>query len=249
MEYLEGAVSINHVFTKLADAKQHQFRRCIAERFIYTLLIHIFVYKEFHGDLHPGNVMVTPAGKIYLIDWGNSIKLRGKWKPFWNYLRAVLAANTVLLTDAIIAISTHPEDNQRRWNEIHQELENTLKHKNLTPLGKDFVSCLYKEGVEGLYKRMQAALHLLSNTQRLGVIVKSEYLHLSRSLLALTGTYANLCEGLPKMAIVIDICKTLSHFPLSLAGDRVRSKRAAVVKQLLEKLPFALFPKRAEDIA
>jgi hypothetical protein len=95
---------------------------------------------------------------------------------------------------------------------------------------------------------MQAAMHLISNTQRLGVIVKSEYLHLSRSLLALTGTYASLCEELPKMTIMIDICKTLSHFPLNLAGDRVRSKRAAVVKQLLDKLPFALFPKRTEDI-
>ena len=47
------------------------------ERLLYTVLQHIFLYHELHGDLHPGNVMIGSDGTLHLIDWGNVVQLEG----------------------------------------------------------------------------------------------------------------------------------------------------------------------------
>lgn len=38
-----------------------------------------------HGDLHPGNIIVRPDGKIVLLDWG----LAGFWPEYWEFYRAM----------------------------------------------------------------------------------------------------------------------------------------------------------------
>ncbi|MBF0239569.1 MAG: AarF/ABC1/UbiB kinase family protein [SAR324 cluster bacterium] len=238
MEYLEGAVSINRAMQTFGG-KSPKFARAISERFLYTVMMHMVVYNEFHGDLHPGNIMVNEAGELYLIDWGNTVNMTGKWKPVLEYVSGALSADVDKLTDSLISLSTLPEENRIRRDEIRSTLEETLKKKNIKPLGKNFAQELLAEGIEGLHKRFQTTMQMMSNTQQLGLVIRSEYLHLSRSVSAMTGSYANLYVKQPKHLLVTDLLKAISHFPLNLMKDRFEVRRKQLREQIKQTMPFS----------
>jgi ubiquinone biosynthesis protein len=238
MEYIENAVSISRVLNQVPDKKRPHYARHIASRFLYTILLHALVYREFHGDLHPGNVLFNSGGEMYFVDWGNCVDLEGKWKPLWDYISGAMLADADILTAALIQISSNPELNKKREIEIKSTLEQTLKKKNITPLTRNFVFQLKREGMAGIYRRLQAVLQLMSNTQHLGLVVKSEYLHLSRSIGAIIGTYLNLYKDISKFYLLFDSLKTLTQFPVSLVLDRVADNRSPQYVQLLHKIPL-----------
>jgi len=228
MEYLEDAMAIKQAINELHGKSRKRFQRKVAENFIFTILEHLVVHQEFHGDLHPGNIMVGADAQLYLIDWGNAVDMKGKWALIWDYLISVLAGDIERLACVLIEMSTEPEANAKRIDEIKLALEETLQKKNVTPLDKKIVRTLYKEGTEGLHRRFQAAVHLMSNTYQLGLIVESGYLHLSRSIFAMVGTYLNMYKGVSKVTMTMDFIKDLSLFPVNLAKDRLMLKRDEV---------------------
>ena len=172
--------------------------------------------------------MVGADAQLYLIDWGNAVDMKGKWALIWDYLISVLAGDTERLAQVLIAMSTEPEQNAKRIDEIKLALEETLLKKNVTPLNKKIVRTLYKEGSDGLHSRLQAAVHLMSNTYQLGLVMESGYLHLSRSILAMVGTYVNMYKGVSKVTMAMDFIKDFSLFPVNLAKDRLMLKRDEV---------------------
>lgn len=247
MEYVEDGVNISQVLNCVPNKKRARFARQSASRFLYTIMLHAFVYQEFHGDLHPGNVIFNMTGDMYFVDWGNCVDLQGKWKYLWDYALGALSADVDLLTDALINISSNPEQNKRRKKEIKSILAQTLENKNVTPLGKNAVFRLHKEGIAGLHRRLQVVFHLMSNTQHLGLVVKSEYLHLSRSIAAIAGTYLQLYKGLSRYHLVYDFVKTVGQFPMALMLDRVGDRRSAQYLRLLHRLPVMPAYKRTSS--
>jgi hypothetical protein len=126
MEYLADATSLTRALRRMNRRDRRRFQARLAERLLYAVLYHGLVYGEIHGDLHPGNVMVGSDGALHLIDWGNVVKLDGKWAAVWDYLAAAVLADTALLTDTLIEMSTHPEENRARRSEIKASLDETL---------------------------------------------------------------------------------------------------------------------------
>ncbi len=240
MEYIENATNISHVLEHVPEKKRRKYARQTASRFLYTIILHALIYQEFHGDLHPGNILFNENNEMYFVDWGNCVDLEGKWKPLWDYLYGAMFADVELLTTALINISSNPDKNQKRKAEIRETLAQTLKKKNVTPLSKNFVFQLKREGFAGLHRRVQVVLHLMSNTQQLGLVVKSEYLHLSRSLAAIVGTYVQLYKDIPKFYLIFDLLKTVTQFPISLVVDRIADKKSAHYLQLLHKMPLLI---------
>jgi len=228
MEYLEDAMAIKQAIGELHGKSRKRFQRKVAENFIFTILEHLVVHQEFHGDLHPGNIMVGADAQLYLIDWGNAVDMKGKWSLIWDYLISVLAGDIERLARVLVEMSTEPEANTKRIDEIKVALEETLLKKNVTPLDKKVVRTLYKEGTEGLHRRLQAAIHLMSNSYQLGLVVESGYLHLSRSIFAMVGTYLNMYKGVSKVTMAMDFAKDLTLFPVNLAKDRFVLKRDEV---------------------
>lgn len=228
MEYVEGAVNIARAVQHFKPRDRVAYRRDLAKKFLFTILSQIFVYQEVHGDLHPGNVMVDKAGRLHLIDWGNTIQLAGKMLPVLNYLKGALVANPDLMTDALIAICTDPEAARARRGEIRAALVRTLDKKSIKPLSYDFAWMLYSEGPQGWLTRTNTLLHLMSNTQQLGLVVRGEYLHLSRSFVAMIATLGSLYEGVPRRRVVADILITVNTFPARLLQDFLRSNRSDI---------------------
>jgi predicted unusual protein kinase regulating ubiquinone biosynthesis (AarF/ABC1/UbiB family) len=228
MEYVDGAVNISRAVQHFKPRDPIAYRRDLAKKFLFTILSQIFVYQEVHGDLHPGNVMVDKDRRLHLIDWGNTIQLAGKMVPVLNYLKGALVANPDMLTDSLIAICTDPEAAIARRAEIREALVRTLDKKSIRPLSYDFVWMLYQEGPEGWLKRANTLMHLMSNTQQLGLVVRGEYLHLSRSLVAMIATLGNLYDGVPRYRALADILITVNSFPARLLQDYLRSKKTDI---------------------
>jgi hypothetical protein len=239
MEYLGDAHSLTRALDQLPLRKRRRFQRRLSERFLYTVLYHIFFYQECHGDLHPGNIMVDRNGDLYLIDWGNSVQLDGKWPPVWRYLVGAVLADPDRLADALIEISTQPDANYQRRKEIRALLQETLSKKRVVTLRRsNFLWVLARGGWKGLYRRGQAVLQLMSNTQHLGLVIRSDYLHLSRSLFAAAGSFASLYEGSSRLTLWRDLFLGLGRFPWVLTRDKVDVRVRRLRDRVLEKLPL-----------
>jgi len=233
MEFLEDAVAVNRALDARFGKARRRFQRRVAENFLHAILEQLIIFQEFHGDLHPGNIMVNDRGELYLIDWGNVVDMRGKWPLLWDYLVAVMTGDTSRLADCLIAMSTVPAENAQRRKAIVAALEETLGKKGIEPLERRPLKTLYREGMPGLRRRLQTALHLMSNTYNLGLVVQGDYLHLSRSLVAMAGTYAGFYKGLSPLVLARDLTIDIARFPLVLARDRIWERR----RQWLSRVP------------
>jgi ubiquinone biosynthesis protein len=223
MEYLQDAMAINHAIDSYKGRKKKRFQRKLAENFLYTMLEHMLIYQEFHGDLHPGNVMVDLDARLFLIDWGNAVDMRGKWSLLGRYVTSVISGDIDALTLTLIQMSTDQKHNLERYKEIRMSLQETLDKKAVTPLGKDFALRLYKEGPDGLRQRLQTAIHLMTNTYQLDMTIKSDYLHLSRSLFAMVGTYNNLYKNISGWTMAKDLVTDFAIFPFRYTYNRIMS--------------------------
>lgn len=242
MEYLADASSLTRALARMPKHERRRFQSQVMERLLFTVLHHIFVYHEMHGDLHPGNVMIGADGTLHLIDWGNVVPLDGKWGVVWDYLAGAVLADTNVLADALIAVSTQPEENGRRRAEIKAALDETLRKKGVTPLTRrNFIFELRRGGMAGLHARGQAVLQLMSNTQQAGLVIQRDYLHLSRALFAAGGSLGSLYEGDSKRLLLRDLSRMLLRLPLTATQDVFHREIAAVRKKLIAALPMPRF--------
>ena len=241
MEYLSDATSLTRAMRRLSRRDRRRFQARIAERLLYSVLHHGFVYGEIHGDLHPGNVMVGSDGALHLIDWGNVVSLDGKWRAVWDYLAAAVLADTELLTDTLIEMSTHPRENAARRDEIRASLDETLQRKGVTPLNRqNFISQLQRGGLKGLYLRGQTVIHLMSNTQQAGLVLRRDYLHLSRALFAAAGSFSTLYENESKSLLLRDLGISFTRLPLLATSEWLREETLGLRQSLARRLPKAL---------
>ena len=192
-----SARSLPRALAKRSPREQRRFQRQIVQRLSFTVVRHMLRHQEMHGDLHPGNIMIGDDGRLHLIDWGNVVSLEGKWNAVWDYLAAAILADTGLLADALIRMSTTPAPDVARRSEVIAALDDTLRRKGITPLTRrNLLRELRRGGWEGLHRRGQAVLQLMSNTQQLGVVIRKDYLHLSRALFAAAGSVGGKWLGL-----------------------------------------------------
>ena len=241
MEYVENAVNISRACRNFNPPDPVLYQRTVAKKLLYIILTQIFVYQEIHGDLHPGNVMVDKNGHIHIIDWGNTIHLAGKVAPILSYIKGAMVADPDAMTDALISISTDPVAAKLRRNEIRESLIRTLNKKDISPLSYDFIHVLYKEGPEGWLKRTNTLIQLMSNTQQLGLVVRSEYLHMSRSIGAMVGTLGSLYKDVPRYLATADILLTINTFPARLLQDFLLSKKSDIRHMIISLARRAVF--------
>ena len=225
MEYVHGAVNIARAAAHFQPPDALAYRRTLARKFLFSVLVQVVVHQEVHGDLHPGNVMVDADGLLHLIDWGNTVQLSGKMAPLWRYLRGALVADADAVADALIAMCTEPEAALARRGQIRAALAQTLHKKHIRPIGRWFAWTLALEGPDGWMQRAHLLGQLMSNTQHLGLVVRGEYLYLSRSVSAMIGTLGSLYKGVPPRLIVADLLWVLNSFPARALRDALRGKR------------------------
>lgn len=229
MEYLADAQGMNRAMARVSPSQRRRFQAKVFERLLYTILSHLVLYGELHGDLHPGNIMLDQDGELHLIDWGNVVQVRGKWNLVGEYLAGALLADPKRLADALVRMSTHPTDSQGRRAAVEASLEGILRKRGISKLSRrNVLTELRRGGLGGFVQRARSVLHVMSNTQQLGVVLHKDYLHLSRSLLAAAGSFGTLYENTPKAAIVRDTLRFVARLPWRATQDVAQRKITAL---------------------
>ena len=240
MEYVDPASSLTTAFRGMGKRKALKARRKVGRAFLHTVLSHLFVYQEFHGDLHPGNLMVGENQQLHFIDWGNSVDVSDIWRPALRYLQAIFAADAMAIADAMIALGTEPEKLQSQRKEICVLIEGALADSTLEPLGMDFLAVLYQEGGEGLKRRLELAMGLGAIMSRQGIVINSEYMHLSRSMAAMLGSYLGIYKDVSRLVLAQDAFLVTCRFPSLEAYRQATGYRRRLLRQVARDLPAGL---------
>jgi ubiquinone biosynthesis protein len=244
MEFVDSASSLNTAFAYPGGRKDRRSRRKIGRMFLHTVISHLFIYQEFHGDLHPGNILVDEQERLHFIDWGNTVDISHIWKPAFRYLQAVLAGDAEAIANAMIELGTDSDKIAASRNELTRLIEQALADADIKPLGYDFLLALYREGQEGLIKRAELAINLATAISRQGIVIRSDYMHLTRSLTAMTGSYLGIYRGLPRMALIQDITQVMLQFPALESARQISGYHKRVLRQLMLESPRKLLSGR-----
>ncbi len=242
MEFVDDSASLNSAFKNRGRRKVTRAQRKVGRAFLHTVISHLFIYQEFHGDLHPGNILVANSNQLYLIDWGNTVDISAIWKPALKYLQAVLAGDADAIIEAVIELGTDREQMEACRKDLSKHIKQILAEAEVEPLGYDFLLTLYKEGQQGLVSRLELAINLATALSRQGIVVRSDYMHLTRSLTAMVGSYLSIYRGLSRVVLIQDIVQVLVQFPALESLRQVSGFRQKLFKQLSLEGPRKLVP-------
>lgn len=131
MEFLEGI--------KLSETakleKEGHSRTVIARKFADLIFHQILIDGFFHGDPHPGNVLVMADGKLALLDFGLTGKLSPEMKKqFASFVIALRNQSTSGVIRAISAMGIVPED--ANVNQLRADVDEMREKYYETPLSR-----------------------------------------------------------------------------------------------------------------
>ncbi|RXJ00015.1 AarF/ABC1/UbiB kinase family protein [Anaerobacillus alkaliphilus] len=107
MEFVEGVKLTNIEKVDLLGFD----RKVIAERIVQTIFQQILLDGFFHGDPHPGNLLVTGKNKIILMDFGMVGRLSPQMRDhFGSFIIAMMLQSTDGVIKAIIKMGLVPEE-------------------------------------------------------------------------------------------------------------------------------------------
>jgi ubiquinone biosynthesis protein len=90
-------------------------RRAVAATLLEAMLSQVLRYGLFHVDLHPGNVLITEAGTLGLLDFGSVGRLDATTRTALAQLMAALGgSDSVAATDALLELVDRPADVDER---------------------------------------------------------------------------------------------------------------------------------------
>lgn len=113
MEYIDGVLMSDYIRTLKSDRSklrrwemENNFdRKKVGERLYLSLFRQIFEDNIYHGDLHPGNIILLRNSKFALIDLGSTGSFeKGIRTIYLNYIYAVAEGNFVKAADYFIRL-------------------------------------------------------------------------------------------------------------------------------------------------
>ncbi len=190
----------------------------------------IFVHGFFHGDPHPGNILITKAGKIALVDFGIVGRIDEQFKEAYaNIALAIINYNTDLLIEEYLKLGVIPDDMDidRLKRELKEDIDEILYPLYFYPLQEIKLS----ELIESVMKVA------LKNRLRF----PPELFLIDKVLIMLDGLVRELC---PK-ASIIELIKPYAEVIIAekLKPDYHLKKANRAIeefKSALENIPFQL---------
>ncbi|MBX0300780.1 phosphotransferase [Cryobacterium sp. 1639] len=109
MDLIDG-VPLNAAAERL-DQLWPEERAALADALLDAVLEQVIVTGIFHGDLHPGNLMLRQDGRLGLIDFGNvGVLERSMREGLVTLLLAASADDDIATTDALLLVVNAPTD-------------------------------------------------------------------------------------------------------------------------------------------
>jgi ubiquinone biosynthesis protein len=183
MEYVRG-VKISKL---TEDGYPGYDREVIAKRGADVMLEQIYVHGFFHGDPHPGNIMVLPNNVVCFLDFGIIGRLRPKERDnLADALFGIVAKDAPRVTDAMIRITKHvrPIDRDGLEDEVYDIMAT-------------YVDLSFDEfDLSGLFN------DLIRVVVRYGLVVPSALMLVTKSLISIEGIGASLSPDFSIMEVL-----------------------------------------------
>lgn len=222
MEYVKAV--------KLTDSERLDKMDVDTEQVVTTLcevvFKQIFVDGVFHGDPHPGNVMVFPDGRIVLMDFGIVGVIDDELKEkFGDMLIAQVTRNTEAILRSFLSLGLAPPDINRR--ELRQDIER-MQHKYYgMPLSKIKLGEAMKEFLEIAFDYK--------------IKLPTEFTLLAKAMIILEGIISRLAPQLSLMEIAEPFGKDLTRRRLTFDYlKKTISKNLQEYGEILGSLPRQL---------
>lgn len=132
MEYVEGVK-----FNELEPLKQNGYNlKNLADRLTKAIFRQIFIEGFFHGDPHPGNVLVLPGEAIAFIDFGMVGRLNPEMKyHFSSLVIALMRQSTDGVIKSICQMGLVPDDvNLMQLRDDVEQLREKYYHVSLSKI-------------------------------------------------------------------------------------------------------------------
>lgn len=173
LEYIQG-VTLSQIIDRQKQGQEISFYNPhqIAVQLSQVLLEQILQEGYFHGDPHPGNILITSEGKITLIDFGSMGTLTPeKRSQLISLITGFLGGNDKKILRTIEEMGIIPRQFDRY--SLHTDLS-ALRVKHLQAFSK-------RRGIGEAYQ------DFFNLVNRYGVIIPSEFFLVGKSLLILEG--------------------------------------------------------------
>ncbi|MNO86310.1 putative protein kinase UbiB [compost metagenome] len=226
MEYVEGIMVRNRqeLIDKGYDLKE------IAERITNGMLHQIFIEGFFHGDPHPGNLLVRKDGSIAFIDFGMVGRISTDMKEHLSELIiALMRKNSEGMVRAILKLSLFPVDG-----------EIAALRADLDRLQEEYYDISFSEMSMG-----KALNDLFGVARQHQIIIPPDLTLLGKALLTLEGVVENLDPSLSIIDMAEPFGKKLVKERFSI--DRLRKKLSGGLGGLLEGILD--FPSQARQLS
>jgi ubiquinone biosynthesis protein len=127
MEYIRG----NRI-DDIDNLKPKHDLKALAELGFQAYLKMIFIDGFFHGDPHPGNLLVTSDGELVFLDFGLVGILRPeRRRAFSRIMYSIISSDIELLIDSLddLGITINPDDLEAFKDEMYSILRETQSYK------------------------------------------------------------------------------------------------------------------------
>ncbi|WMM24560.1 lipopolysaccharide core heptose(II) kinase RfaY [Tissierella sp. MB52-C2] len=209
MEYING-IKIDDTSRLVEDGYD---TREVAKKLTFNYFKQIFEDGFFHGDPHPGNILVH-NNKIGFIDFGLMGNLNlGLKKKFNLFLEGVATNNVDLMTSSILSIGIKKDDID--INNLYQDI---------TLLYNTYINESMYE-----YDLAQILEEVIITCRKNKISMPKDVIFLAKGILTLQGVLAKIDKDLNIMDIAIPYFKSkiieekLKDFDISLLGGKVLS--------------------------
>lgn len=188
LEFISGVSLYQIIEAKNSSSQYLEYNlSMIASQLSQGLLQQILIDGYFHGDPHPGNILLSPEGKIALIDFGILGTLTDSMRyQLAHLIDALIRGKDVRLLEVISQMGIVPEAMDRA-----QFLEDilALRSKHL----------LKTKGKRAISEAVRDFFNIIN---RHGIYIPSEFVLIGKSLLTLDGILYQLDPDLSLVELV-----------------------------------------------
>ncbi len=189
-KYIDGLILSNFQSIEEKNIDRRRIAKIISESIFEQILRHGF----YHGDPHPGNIMVLDYNKVVFLDFGMVGKLKEERKmQFLKIMLGVVFRNSKLIVEAIISL-----------NAINKPLSIKKLEKEIDDLRDKYVDLSLNE-----IKLAEIFNEIFDLTLKYNIKIPNEFTMLVKTLATTEGVVEKLDSTLNILEIVEPMAKRL----------------------------------------
>ena len=198
-------VTGTHLSEILRESSSSWDRRELARTLMDVYLRQLFMVGVFHGDPHPGNLLVTEQGKLALLDFGLVGRVGGRLRRDLSFCLIALSNGQLELVAEVLSTLGHAPD-QHTVEEFRGELVDLVERYTGVPLNRlDFKRSFYD---------------LMAIIRKYQVEVPRDFVLLGRTMVVISGLVTQLDPTVNLGSIARPYANQLIEQKMTLEGLR-----------------------------